>query len=50
LKTIFFVALSFQPNPSIKMGGTDRCGILFYAGTKIFSSKLKKTSTATLAL
>jgi hypothetical protein len=20
------------------MGGTDRCGILFYAGTKIFSS------------
>jgi hypothetical protein len=26
-----FVALSFRPSPSIKMGGTDRCGILFYA-------------------
>jgi hypothetical protein len=29
---MFFVALSFKPNPSIKMGGTDRFGILFYAG------------------
>jgi hypothetical protein len=29
--SIFFVALSFLPCPSIKMGGTDRCGILFYA-------------------
>jgi hypothetical protein len=30
---LFFVALSFCPNPSIKMGGTDRCGILVYAGS-----------------
>jgi hypothetical protein len=30
---MFFVALSFQPNPSITMGGTDRCGILFYGGS-----------------
>jgi hypothetical protein len=28
-----FVTRSFRPNPSIKMGGTDRCGILFYAGS-----------------
>jgi hypothetical protein len=34
LKEIRFcvVALSFRPNPSIKMDGTDRCGILVYAG------------------
>jgi hypothetical protein len=32
-KVLLFVALSFRPNPSIKMGGTDRCGILFYAGS-----------------
>jgi hypothetical protein len=30
---LFFVALSFQPGPSIKMGSMDRCGILFYAGS-----------------
>jgi hypothetical protein len=29
----YFVALSFRPNRSIKMGGTDRCGILFYASS-----------------
>jgi hypothetical protein len=28
------VVLSYRPNPSIKMGGTDRCGILFYAESK----------------
>jgi hypothetical protein len=26
-------ALSFGPNPVIKMCGTDTCGILFYAGS-----------------
>jgi V8-like Glu-specific endopeptidase len=30
---VFFIPLYFRPNPSIKMGGTDRCGILFYAGS-----------------
>jgi hypothetical protein len=29
----FLAALSFWPNPYIKMGGADRCGILFYAGS-----------------
>jgi hypothetical protein len=28
-----FLSLSFWLNPSIKMGGMDRCGILFYAGS-----------------
>jgi hypothetical protein len=32
-RNLFFVALSFRPNPSFKMGGADRCGILFYAGS-----------------
>jgi hypothetical protein len=29
----FILALSFRPNLSIKMGGMDRCDILFYAGS-----------------
>jgi hypothetical protein len=28
-KDLGFVALSFWPNPSIKMGGMDRCGNFF---------------------
>jgi hypothetical protein len=32
LRNQFFVALSFRPSPSNKMGGADRCGISFYAG------------------
>jgi hypothetical protein len=33
LGELFFVALAFRSNPSIKMGRTDRCGILFCAGS-----------------
>jgi hypothetical protein len=28
-----FVAVSFRPSPSVKMGGADRCGILSNAGS-----------------
>jgi hypothetical protein len=36
-KDLGFVALSFWPNPSIKMGGMDRCGNFFPILILVFS-------------